>query len=366
MKCACTLGSRAPATFSESTELSCACPIFGREKFTDPTRHCVFLSIKLDQHWVDLQLTHGGFCVVWVVWVVTERLQISMFVGRPTIGNYELEGEVLSILWKPAGVVIDPQISLKLCNSRTQKLFCLTTLYFNNQQTKSEHLFYCCIRSGNVKISSWSWKSAFFRLPPFPMRAPEANLPEDLLNGDKLACRFGHASKEICWQFEVGTRHHCYTKEFWLRCTETYCWSMTSKDNTSLAFIQERLYSVEHARAFLLQLDLPACSSTVEDSESVGHSYLFIIFRKAKQNARSYTPAWWLERTGTSSLQTYRAEFWKEKQLRKRVTAAERSALVLFDGALYHLAKSHQALRLLLKLKNLNFPVNVNFVNSLV
>ena len=39
MKCACTLGSRAPATFSESAELSCACPSFRHEKFTEPTRY---------------------------------------------------------------------------------------------------------------------------------------------------------------------------------------------------------------------------------------------------------------------------------------------------------------------------------------
>ena len=38
MKCACTLGSRAPATFSESAELPCACPIFRHEKFAEPTR----------------------------------------------------------------------------------------------------------------------------------------------------------------------------------------------------------------------------------------------------------------------------------------------------------------------------------------
>ena len=41
MKCACTLGSRAPATFSESAELSCACPSFRREKFTEPTRYAI-------------------------------------------------------------------------------------------------------------------------------------------------------------------------------------------------------------------------------------------------------------------------------------------------------------------------------------
>ena len=39
MKCACTIGSRSPATFSESGELSCACPIFLREKFAEPTRY---------------------------------------------------------------------------------------------------------------------------------------------------------------------------------------------------------------------------------------------------------------------------------------------------------------------------------------
>ena len=50
-----------------------------------------------------------------------------------------------------------------------------------------------------------------------PMLAPEVNLPEDPLNGDKLACRFGHASKEICWHFEVGTKRQCSTKQFWLR-----------------------------------------------------------------------------------------------------------------------------------------------------
>ena len=39
MKCACTLGLRAPAAFSESAELWCACPSFRREKFTEPTRY---------------------------------------------------------------------------------------------------------------------------------------------------------------------------------------------------------------------------------------------------------------------------------------------------------------------------------------
>ena len=39
MKCAYTLGSRAPATFSESAELSWAFPIFRGEKFAEPTRH---------------------------------------------------------------------------------------------------------------------------------------------------------------------------------------------------------------------------------------------------------------------------------------------------------------------------------------
>ena len=39
MKCACTFGSRTLATCSESAELSCACPIFRREKFPEPTRY---------------------------------------------------------------------------------------------------------------------------------------------------------------------------------------------------------------------------------------------------------------------------------------------------------------------------------------
>ena len=39
MKCTRTLGSRAPATFSESAEFSCACSIFRREKFAEPTRY---------------------------------------------------------------------------------------------------------------------------------------------------------------------------------------------------------------------------------------------------------------------------------------------------------------------------------------
>ena len=42
MKCGCTLGSHAPATFSESAKLSCTCPSFSREKFTEPTRYVVF------------------------------------------------------------------------------------------------------------------------------------------------------------------------------------------------------------------------------------------------------------------------------------------------------------------------------------
>ena len=36
---ACTFGSRAPATSSKSAELSCACPIFRREKFADPIQY---------------------------------------------------------------------------------------------------------------------------------------------------------------------------------------------------------------------------------------------------------------------------------------------------------------------------------------
>ena len=80
----------------------------------------VFLSIKVDEHWVDFLLTHGGsFCVVWAVWVGMERLQMSAFAGRT--GNYALEGEVLSTQWKPASVGIDPQIGVKFCNFRTQK-----------------------------------------------------------------------------------------------------------------------------------------------------------------------------------------------------------------------------------------------------
>ena len=39
MKCACTFGWGAPATFSESAKLSCACPIFRCEKFAGPTRY---------------------------------------------------------------------------------------------------------------------------------------------------------------------------------------------------------------------------------------------------------------------------------------------------------------------------------------
>ena len=39
MKCACTLRFGTPATSSESAELSCACPIFRCEKFTEPTRY---------------------------------------------------------------------------------------------------------------------------------------------------------------------------------------------------------------------------------------------------------------------------------------------------------------------------------------
>ena len=39
MKCGCTFDLGVPATFLESAELSCACPIFCLEKFADPTRY---------------------------------------------------------------------------------------------------------------------------------------------------------------------------------------------------------------------------------------------------------------------------------------------------------------------------------------
>ena len=59
--CACTLGLRAPATFSESEELSCACLSFPREKFTEPTRYAIFSFRNIKVHarprrWV---LTHS-------------------------------------------------------------------------------------------------------------------------------------------------------------------------------------------------------------------------------------------------------------------------------------------------------------------
>ena len=41
INCVCTFSSCPPATFSESAKLSCACPIFRHEKFTDPTRYNV-------------------------------------------------------------------------------------------------------------------------------------------------------------------------------------------------------------------------------------------------------------------------------------------------------------------------------------
>ena len=41
MKCACTLCWEAPEKFSESAELSCACPIFRCEKFAEPTRYVI-------------------------------------------------------------------------------------------------------------------------------------------------------------------------------------------------------------------------------------------------------------------------------------------------------------------------------------
>ena len=43
MKCVCTFGSRAPASFSGSAALSCACPTFRREKLTDPNRYVTSL-----------------------------------------------------------------------------------------------------------------------------------------------------------------------------------------------------------------------------------------------------------------------------------------------------------------------------------
>ena len=56
MKCVCTLGSRAPATFSESAKLSCACPIFRREKFAEPTRYDALALLPLvSLLWDELQ-----------------------------------------------------------------------------------------------------------------------------------------------------------------------------------------------------------------------------------------------------------------------------------------------------------------------
>ena len=89
-----------------------------------------------------------------------------------------------------------------------------------------------------------------------------------------------------------GTR--CYsskirTKQSWLRQVQTYFWSAMSKDHTSLAFTQERLYSAEHASACFL--DVPTSPCTVEDSASGGHRYLFFC-AKEKQNTTSCTLAW--------------------------------------------------------------------------
>ena len=125
----------------------------------------VFLSIKVDEHWVDFLLTHGGsFCVVWAVWVGMERLQVSAFACMTR--NCALVREALSIQWKLASVGIDPQIEVKFCNFRTQKAVFLITLYLNNQRTKWEHFFYRCLRSKKEKNSSVGWKPAFLRVPP--------------------------------------------------------------------------------------------------------------------------------------------------------------------------------------------------------
>ena len=59
MACACTFGLRAPATFSESTELSCVCPTLRREKFTNSSRYEDFLGKGLETA-VTIQFSRRG------------------------------------------------------------------------------------------------------------------------------------------------------------------------------------------------------------------------------------------------------------------------------------------------------------------
>ena len=98
MKCTCTLGSRTPATFSESAELSCACPSFRREKFTEPTRYDHLNNVVL---WIPTESNGQRMCetrvgkfqkwheVFWVKFYRTSMLHsnILIFVLREKGGD---------------------------------------------------------------------------------------------------------------------------------------------------------------------------------------------------------------------------------------------------------------------------------------
>ena len=58
MKCAWTLRWGAPATFSESTELSCACPIFRCGKFAEPTWYEICVADSFMDVWMQSLMKH--------------------------------------------------------------------------------------------------------------------------------------------------------------------------------------------------------------------------------------------------------------------------------------------------------------------
>ena len=154
--------------------------------------------------------------------------------------------------------------------------------------------------------------------------------PIDPLNGDKLARCFagGRKSSVEAANFSRDSLlqlddSDC-TKHFCQRQTQTYCWSSKSNDHSSLAFIQEGLYSAEHAWFLDLQ------KKPAPDSDSGGH-----FFAKDEQTLDPM-PAWrpvhaelWAHITNLPS------NLLKRGTATKKATAAERSTHDLFDSALF-------------------------------
>ena len=92
MKWACTFGWGAPATFSKSAELSCACPIFRCKKFAEASRY----GCECGGHWREVMVDHatirlrqppaeGKTCLCFKVQMYKEVYSIKMHADSQNI-----------------------------------------------------------------------------------------------------------------------------------------------------------------------------------------------------------------------------------------------------------------------------------------